>query len=171
VKFAWIAAEKASFRVRDLCHALDVSSSGYYAWCTRPASAHAQRDRRLKVLVRASFESSKGRYGSPRIHKDLQEQGEHVSRKRVIRLKQEEDLQARRRKRFTCTTVSDDTLPVAENLLDRQFTADRPNTRWVGDTTEFVIGESGKLYLAAEPYLVVALRVRPLSEGRFPKVL
>jgi len=126
-----------------------VSPSGYYAWCTRPESAHAQRDRRLKVLVRASFESSKGRYGSPRIHKDLQEQGEHVSRKRVIRLKQDEDLQARRRKRFTCTTVSDDTLPVADNLLDRQFTADRPNQRWVGDTTEFVIGESGKLYLAA----------------------
>jgi hypothetical protein len=149
VKFAWIAAEKADYRIRDLCRALDVSVSGYYAWCTRPESVRAQRDRRLTVLVRASFDASKGRYGSPRIHKDLLEQEEYVSRKRVIRLMQEEQLVARQRKRFTCTTMSDHDLPVATNLLDRQFTADGPNQRWVGDTTEFVIGESGKLYLAA----------------------
>jgi transposase InsO family protein len=62
---------------------------------------------------------------------------------------QEESLKARIRKRFKCTTMSDHDQPVADNLLDRQFTADAPNQRWVGDTTEFVIGESGKLYLAA----------------------
>jgi putative transposase len=62
---------------------------------------------------------------------------------------QEEGLQARVRKRFTCTTMSDHDQPAAANVLDRQFTADAPNPRWVGDTTEFVIGESGKLYLAA----------------------
>src|SRR6185369_214065 len=90
-----------------------------------------------------------GRYGSPRIHRDLLEQKEHVSRKRVIRLMQEEQLQARVRKRFTCTTMSDHDQPVAANLLDRNFTAYAPNQRWVGDTTEFVIGESTKLYLAA----------------------
>jgi putative transposase len=70
-----------------------------------------------------------------------------VSRKRVIRLMQEDGLKAR--KRFRCTTMSDHDQPVATNLLDRQFTADAPNQRWVGDTNEFVIGESGKLYLAA----------------------
>ena len=132
-----------------MCHALAVSPSGYYAWCERPESPHAQRDRRLKVLVRASFAASKGRYGSPRIHEDLLEQAERVSRKRVIRLMQEEQLKARLRKRFTCTTLSDHDQPVAANLLDRRFQADTPNQRWVGDTTEFVIGESGKLYLAA----------------------
>jgi transposase InsO family protein len=100
------------------------------------------------VLVRASFETSKRRYGSPRIYKDLQEQQERVSRKRVIRLMQEDGLKARLRKRFKCTTISDHDQPVAANLLDRQFTAAAPNRRWVGDTTEFVIGESGKLYLA-----------------------
>ncbi len=72
-----------------------------------------------------------------------------VSRKRVIRLMLEEGVKARRRKRFSCTTLSDHDQPVAANLLDRQFTADRPNQRWIGDTTEFVIGESRKLYLAA----------------------
>jgi putative transposase len=149
VKFAWIAAEKASFKVSQLCRALAVSPSGFYAWCRRPESAHAQRDRQLCVLVRASFEASKHRYGSPRIHEDLLEQRERVSRKRVIRLMQEDGLKARIRKRFTCTTMSDHDQPVAANLLDRQFTAEAPNQRWVGDTTEFVIGESGKLYLAA----------------------
>src|SRR5204863_2585987 len=115
----------------------------------RPESPRAARDRHLKVLVRASFTTSKQRYGSPRIHEDLLEQHERVSRKRVIRLMQEDGLQARVRKRFTCTTMSNHDQPVAANLLDRQFTADAPNRRWVGDTTEFVIVESGKLYLAA----------------------
>jgi putative transposase len=132
-----------------MCQVLGVSTSGYYAWCRRPESPHAQRDRHLKVLVRASFTASKQRYGSPRIHEDLLEQQERVSRKRVIRLMQADGLKARARKRFKCTTMSDHDQPVAANLLDRQFTADGPNRRWVGDTTEFVIGESGKLYLAA----------------------
>jgi putative transposase len=149
VKFAWIAAEKATFRISQLCRALAVAPSGYYAWVRRPASARAERDRRLKVLVRASYEASKQRYGSPRIHRDLVEQDESVSRKRVIRLMQEQGLAARTRKRFRCTTDSNHDQPVAANLLDRQFTAVAPNQRWVGDTTEFVIGESGKLYLAA----------------------
>ena len=149
MKFAWIAAEKATFRISQMCRALDVTPSGYHAWAKRPASARAQRDRRLKVLVRASFDASKGRYGSPRIHRDLVEQDEPVSRKRVIRLMQEDGLKARVRKRFKCTTMSDHDQPVADNVLDRQFTAEAPNQRWVGDTTEFVIGESGKLYLAA----------------------
>jgi putative transposase len=132
-----------------MCHVLGVAPSGYYAWCRRSESAHAQRDRQLRVLVRASFAASKQRYGSPRIHEDLIEQKEPVSRKRVIRLMQEDGLTARARKRFKCTTMSDHDQPVAANLLDRQFTAAAPNRRWVGDTTEFVIGESGKLYLAA----------------------
>ena len=126
-----------------------MSSSGYYAWCQRPDSRHAERDRQLRVLVRASHEGSKHRYGRPRVWKDLHEAGERVSEKRVGRLMREEGLRARERKRFKCTTMSDHDQPVAANLLDRQFTADAPNRRWVGDTTEFVIGESGKLYLAA----------------------
>lgn len=149
MRFQFIAAEKAHHSLALLCRCLRVTRSGFHAWQTRPESTHATQDRRLKVLIRASFDGSKGRYGSPRIHEDLLEQGERVSRKRVIRLKQEEGLKARVRKRFKGTTMSDHDLPVASNLLDRQFTAEKPNQRWVGDTTEFVIGESGKLYLAA----------------------
>ena len=113
MKFPWIAAEKADFRISELCRALGVAPSGYYAWCRRPEPARATRDRHLKVLVRASFAGSKQRYGSPRIHEDLLEQQERVSRKRVIRLMQEDGLRARVRKRFTCTTMSDHDQPVA----------------------------------------------------------
>ncbi len=148
MKFAWIHVEKASYPVTKLCRWLGVTPSGYYAWRVRPESAHARRDRHLKVLIRASFEAHKARYGSPRIYGDLQEAKEPVSKKRVVRLMQEDGLKARPRKRFKCTTMSDHDQPVADNLLDRQFTAEAPNQRWVGDTTEFVIGESSKLYLA-----------------------
>ena len=145
MKFAWIQTEKASYPLTKLCRWLGVTPSGFYAWRQRPASTHAREDRRLKVLVQASFAESKQRYGSPRIHADLIEQDEQVSRKRVIRLMQEDGVKARTRKRFT---LSDHDQPVAANLLDRQFEAAAPNQRWVGDTTEFVIGSSGKLYLA-----------------------
>ena len=132
-----------------LCQVLRVTRGGFYAWCGRGPSAHAQRDGQLRVKVRTFFEASRRRYGSPRIIRDLQDDGERISRKRVVRLMQEEGLVARKRKRFKSTTMSDHDQPVAANLLDRQFAAERPNQRWVGDTTEFVIASSGKLYLAA----------------------
>jgi putative transposase len=132
-----------------MCRALRVSPSGFYAAKGRPESKHARDDRRLRVLVQASFDESRRRYGSPRVHRDLLEQGVRVSPKRVARLMQEDGLKARARKRFKLTTLSDHDQPVAANLLDRQFDAQAPNQRWVGDTTEFLIGTNGKLYLAA----------------------
>jgi putative transposase len=149
MRFTFIAAQKAEHTVTILCRCLRVTRSGFYAWRCRAESTHARDDRRLKVLVQASFSESKQRYGSPRIHEDLIEQHEHVSRKRVIRLMQQDGLRARARKRYKLTTMSDHDQPIAGNLLDRQFTAVSVNQRWVGDTTEFVIGGSGKLYLAA----------------------
>ena len=149
MRFRFIAVEKASHTVTILCRCLQVTTSGYYAWCRRPESTRVRDDRRLTILVRASFEASRQRYGSPRIHADLREQQESVSRKRVIRLMQAEGLVARARKRYKVTTMSDHDQPVAANVLARQFDAAAPNQRWVGDTTEFVIGSSGKLYLAA----------------------
>jgi transposase InsO family protein len=149
MRFAFIAVEKASHTITILCRCLQVTPSGYYAWRRRPESQRTRDDRRLTVLVRASFEASRQRYGSPRIHADLRAHDEAVSRKRVIRLMQAGGLQARARKRYKVTTTSEHDQPVAANLLDRQFAAVAPNQRWAGDTTEFVIGGSGKLYLAA----------------------
>jgi transposase InsO family protein len=149
MRFAWIAAEKADFSVRDCCRALRVSPSGFYAWQHRPESARAARDRQLRVHIQASYAASRGRYGRPRVWKDLREAGERVSEKRIARLMREDGLRARARKRFRSTTLSEHDQPVAANVLARQFDADHPNQRWVGDTTEFTIGSSAKLYLAA----------------------
>ncbi len=86
-------------------------------------------------------------YGSPRIHRALKRQKVRISRKRVVRLMQEEGLVGRARRRFRCTTDSNHNLPVATNLLGREFTAEAPNQRWVGDTTELLI-PNGRLFLA-----------------------
>ena len=149
MRFTFIAAEKARHTVTILCRCLRVTRRGFYTWARRGPSARTQRDGQLRVKVRAFFAASGDRYGSPRIWKDLVEDGEAVSRKRVVRLMQADGLVGRVRKRFTGTTMSDHDDPIAANLLDRQFVAEAPNQRWVSDTTEFVIGDSQKLYLAA----------------------
>ena len=102
----------------------------------------------MKLLIHTSFNEGRGYYGSPRVCDDLVEWRERVSRKRVIRLMQEDGLQARVRKRYKGTTDSKHDQPIADNLLKQQFDAERPNQRWASDTSEFVIGESGTLYLA-----------------------
>ena len=163
------------FPIATMCAVLEVSASGYYAWCRRPASAHAQRDRQLCVLVRASFDASKHRYGSPRIYEDLRAQDERVSRKRAMRLMQQEGLRARVRKRFRSTTMSDHDQPVAANVLNRVFSTNAPNRHWASDTTEFVIGESSKLYLAVVLDLysrfVVGWAVSAINDSRCGETL
>ncbi len=150
MKFALVDAEKAEHSIAEMCAMLEVSRSGFYAWCRRPESKHAVEDRRLSVLVRESHERSKRRYGSPRVHRELRKHGERTSRKRVVRLMREQALVARKRRRYKCTTMSDHDQPVAANLLDRCFEAAAPNQRWVGDTTELYIGGGrAKLFLAA----------------------
>ena len=146
MKFAFIARE-ASLGVVRLCRVLGVSTSGFYAWKTREQSAHDQADEALKVHVHEVHQRGRGVYGSPRVHRGLQKKGIRVSRKRVVRLMQEEGLVGRPRRRFKHTTDSSHAMPVAENILARDFTAAAPNQRWVGDTTELVTPE-GKLYLA-----------------------
>jgi transposase InsO family protein len=148
VKFAFIDAEKALHRITKLCTLLRVSRAGFYAWCGRAPSKRHTEDARISVLIHEAHERSRKTYGSPRLHVELAETHQvFVSRKRVIRLMQQEGLKARVRKRFKCTTMSDHDQPVAANLLDRNFEADRPNQKWVGDTTELVTS-NGKLFLA-----------------------
>ena len=151
MRFAFIAAKRAEHRVTILCRCLRVTRSGFYAWLRRGLSARAQRDLVLRTKLRAFHAASHDRYGRPRLWKDLKEDGEAVSEKRVGRLMREESLQGKIPKRFKQTTDSQHDDPIAANLLDRDFTAAAPNQRWVSDTTEFVIGGDGgaKLYLAA----------------------
>jgi transposase InsO family protein len=148
VRYAFISAEKASYPVAVLCSALEVSTSGYYASLNRPESGHAGRDAELRVKVRATFEKSGRRYGAPRILKALKAEGESTSQKRVARLMTEEQLAARKRKKFISTTNSEHDFKVPENLLARDFTAQEPNEKWVGDIT-YLRTSDGWLFLAA----------------------
>jgi transposase InsO family protein len=148
VKFAFIAELEVAFPVVVMCRVLDVSTSGFYAWRTRPASSRAQRDHDLSARVRAAHAASKGRYGSPRVHAELRAGGERVGRKRIARLMKEAQLAGRTRRRFRSTTDSNHALPIAPNLLERDFTATAPNESWVTDITSIWTHE-GWLYLAA----------------------
>jgi putative transposase len=152
VKFAFIQAEGAEKlpvgKVSELCRALSVSPSGFYAWRRRPDSAHEKDDCLLALKVAEAHELGRGKYGSPRVHRELKKQDIAIGRKRVIRLMQEQGLVGRARKRFVVTTDSAHELEIAPNVLERDFTASGPNQKWVGDITYLKTPE-GWLYLAA----------------------
>jgi putative transposase len=148
MRFAYIDAKKApTFPVTELCRVLKVQPSGYYAWRARGESTHMKQDRLLGVEIRAAFEQSKHRYGSPRLYRALRNQGIHVGRHRVARLMREDGLRARRRRRFAHTTDSKHTMPTAPNVLNRKFAVDATDRIWVGDVTYLPTSE-GWLYLA-----------------------
>jgi transposase InsO family protein len=142
-----IRAEKANFPVAFMCRQLGLSPSGYYAWERREVSRRRQEDEALIPKIRASHRASRGTYGSPRIYDDLKDQGETVGRHRIARLMRENGITARPLKRFRKTTDSNHDLPVAPNLLERNFEAARPNQVWVGDITYIWTG-SGWTYLS-----------------------
>jgi transposase InsO family protein len=147
VKYEFIQAEKAHFPVELLCQHLGVSRSGFYAWSQRPESARQQADKDLAEEVAQVHRDSRGTYGSPRVHAELQARGRKVSRKRMARLMGEQRLAARRRRRFVRTTDSNHCNPVAPNVLERDFSPSQPNSTWATDITYVWTGE-GWLYLA-----------------------
>ena len=130
-----------------MCRVLDVSVSGYYAWCKRPPSEHSRKDAELTEHVKIIFQANRGVYGSPRIHAELHGQGIKCARKRVARLRREQGLFANRPRHRTVTTQSNSEAQVAPNLLQRDFSAEQPKTKWVVDTT-YIWTTEGWLYLA-----------------------
>ena len=148
MKFQRIQREKANFPVAVMCDGLGVSRSGYYAFEKRPPSKRAIDDVRLGVEIAESFRQSRGTYGSPRVLKDLIDNGHRVSRKRVARIMRSRALCARVRRRFKVTTVADAAHPKRPNLLDRQFSQKAPDRAWVSDITALWTRE-GWLYVVA----------------------
>ena len=131
MKFAFIAAEKATYPVTVLCRMLEVSRAGFYAAQGRAPSARARADTKLGVEIAAIHAESRQCYGSPRVQAELRARGHGPSRKRVARLMRQQGLAARRRRRFRVTTDSNHARPVAANVVARQF-AGRPR-RDLGD--------------------------------------
>lgn len=130
-----------------MCRALEVSASGYYAWRNREPSQRSIEDDTLLFAIQVIFKAMKERYGSPRIHKELRDEGRWVSRKRVERLMRLKGVRAKQSKKFKATTDSKHDHPVAANELGQDFEIDVPNARWVADIT-YVWTRQGWLYLA-----------------------
>jgi putative transposase len=147
MKFAFIHAEKAFFSVATLCRLLGVSRQGYYAYAKRPQSRRVQRDRALQERVQQVHAESRGTYGSPRVLAALRNEGEQVGKRRVERALRNLGLRGRTPRRWRTTTTANPAHPVVGNLLDRNFTANRPNERWVTDIS-YVWTSEGWCYLA-----------------------
>ncbi len=144
--YGFIKTHRHQFRVRTMCRLLEVSPSGYYAWLQEPISNRAREDTRLLRLIRASFAASHGIYGAPRVFLDLREAGETCSKHRVARLMRINKIRA---VRGYGTRRSSGNTPSASipNVLQRNFTAAKPNTAWVTDIT-YIRTWQGWLYLA-----------------------
>jgi putative transposase len=133
MKYEFIKQHKQEFPVVVMCQVLEVSESGYYAWLKRPTCQRKREDADLKKEIEQVFTTHQGRYGNPRIYRELRDQGRNMSRKRIARLMREAELTARRKRRRVLTTRRDASHPVAPNLLKREFTASSPNKKWVTD--------------------------------------
>jgi len=148
VKYACIAQYRPEYPLGLMCRVLGVSRSGFFKAQRRGPSARALADERDRLLVRAAYAASHGRYGAPRVCEALAQAGTPVSLQRVARLMREDGLQARVPKPFVCTTDSRHAEPIAPNRLERAFAVGGvPDRVWVGDIT-YVPTDEGWLYLA-----------------------
>ncbi len=148
MKFAFIRDHLTAYPVEVSCRVLEVSRAGYYAWRNRPTSPRQVRRQVLAARIAVVHQENRYVYGSPRIYRALKAAGEQVCENTVAKCMRELGLCARKKKKFVPqTTDSRHDHPVAQNLLDRQFTAAKPNRKWVVDIT-YIPTDEGWLYLA-----------------------
>jgi putative transposase len=130
-----------------MCKVLKLARSGYYAWCKRQDSPRKQENAVLSEQIKEIHQSSRQTYGSPRIHAALIAKGFRIGRQRVVRLMAKLGIYAHSKRKFKVTTDSKHHLPIAENVLDRNFTTTEPDQVWVADIT-YIWTSQGWLYLA-----------------------
>jgi putative transposase len=142
-----IKPNENDFPVCMMCSLLSVSRSGYYAWKHRPPSGREQSNRLLAAEIKRVFNDEKGRAGAPRIARRLQDEGKSAGRHRVARIMRGNGWRAKAARKYKATTNSKHSLPVAPNLLEQDFSAERPDQKWVSDIT-YIWTDEGWLYLA-----------------------
>lgn len=148
VKYAWIKAHQHEFDTKLMCQLLAVSRSSYYSWLNQKTpSARALENKALSEKIKMLFIDNKCRYGSRWIRRALLNMGYQVSRRRVCRFMKEQNLCCKTKRKFKHTTDSNHQLPVVPNLLNRNFTAAKPNQVYVGDIT-YIPTLEGWLYVA-----------------------
>lgn len=151
MRFAFIHAmvvEKAQFRIARMCRVLEVTRQGYYGYVRSLKSPRIANDAALRERIATIHAESEGRYGSPTIRRELRRRGEHVSKRRVERIMRGAGIIGTQRRRHKTTTRSNPAHPVEPNVLARDFTASRPDQRWVTDIT-YIWTDEGWAYLAA----------------------
>lgn len=146
--FGFIASKKAEHSIKAMCRVLEVSRSGFHAWQRRPASARAVADAALTEQISEIHQARRRVYGAPRIQGELADRGVRVGTKRVARLMRNAQISGLQEKKYKATTIRVPGVRVADDLLDRDFTATAPNQRWVADITYLRTWE-GWLYLVA----------------------
>ena len=148
MKYAWIDAQRAEYPLPDMCEVLTVSVSGYRAW-RRGGTPNSSRlsDAQAVALMKAIHAEVKGAYGSRRMHRELKGRGHRIGLTRVERLMRDNGIRARHKRRYKATTDSKHSMPVADNLLARNFAPEAPNQVWTGDIT-YIATDEGWLYLA-----------------------
>lgn len=148
MRYAWIDQQRDCYPLKLLCRVLQVSRSGYYAWRGRAPSVTAQRRQQIGQAAQESHRDSHGTYGYRRVHRDLvDDQQLACCRETVRRVMAELGLWGRHKRRFLKTTDSNHEEPIATNRLERDFTATRPDQKWLADITYIRLTE-GWLYLA-----------------------
>ena len=147
MRYQFIENHREFFPVRRMCKVLAVSPGGYYAWRRRPVSKLKMANDKLTEKIKEIHAEFEGKYGSPRIYQELQARKFSCSENRVTRLMRENGLQAKHKRPFRVTTKANPAHPVAPNLLDRAFTAEKPNQKWTSDIT-YIRTKEGWLYLA-----------------------
>lgn len=136
------------FAVVDCCRVLEVSTSGYYQWCKHPEGKRQKRRAELVEQIRVVHEASRRIYGAPKIRNELLKQGVKLNRKTVAKIMRESSIRSKVAKKFKVrTTDSNHAHPVAPNVLDRQFSAEKPDAAWLCDIT-YIPTREGWLYLA-----------------------
>lgn len=149
MRYAWIKGHAGNYPVAILCRTLAVSVSGYYSWLGRKPSAQQQRRQRIAAAAGKFYHDSNRIYGYRKVHKDVvQEAKIDCCLETVRRVLAEKGLFSKVKRRFVVTTDSNHNQPVADNLLERDFTADAPNLKWTADITYIPTAE-GWLYLSA----------------------
>ncbi len=146
--YRFIREHTGEFRVETMCRVLKVSRTAFYCSLIRPVSQRRIQDEVIKDQILQIYRKSRRIYGSPRIYRKLGKQGVHCGKKRVERLMKEAGIRSIQKRKFKVTTDSKHNLPVAENILNRDFNASSTNTKWTSDIT-YVRTKEGWLYLAA----------------------
>jgi transposase InsO family protein len=127
---------------------MSVSRSGYYKWLNRLESKQTQQRQKWTQQIRDVYDESRQLYGSPKISKRLQQKGVSISERTVSRIMKQEGIRSRTVRKYKQTTNSKHSMPVHENLLGQDFSADAPNQKWVTDIT-YIPTREGWLYLAS----------------------